>query len=87
MAGTRVKKINVASMTDKLSGENIPTAAFETIVNPELKYRIGRGISSEVPGASDIGAALIFDRALSDTEIKSIYDYFQAYYARRGISI
>ncbi|WNV95045.1 hypothetical protein RRJ51_16880 [Klebsiella pneumoniae] len=81
------KKINVASMTDKLSGENIPKAAFETIVNPELKYRIGRGISSEVPGASDIGAALIFDRALSDAEIKSIYDYFQAYYARRGISI
>ncbi|HFS8316983.1 TPA: hypothetical protein ACH2K1_000695 [Klebsiella pneumoniae] len=81
------KKINVASMTDRLSGENIPTAAFEAIVNPALKYRIGRSNNNEVPGASDIAAALIFDRALSDAEIKAIYDYFQAYYARRGISI
>ena len=64
-----------------------PADTFEAIVNPELKYRIGRNITSEVVDASDIGAALIFDRVLSDTEINSIYEYFKDYYARRGISI
>ena len=64
-----------------------PADTFEAIVNPELKYRIGRNITSEVVEASDIGAALIFDRVLSDTEINSIYEYFKDYYARRGISI
>ena len=64
-----------------------PADTFEAIVNPELKYRIGRNITSEVVEASDIGAALIFDRVLSDTEINSIYKYFKDYYARRGISI
>ena len=49
-----------------------PADTFEAIVNPELKYRIGRNITSEVVDASDIGAALIFDRVLSDTEINSI---------------
>ncbi|MGV5027560.1 Uncharacterised protein [Klebsiella pneumoniae] len=82
------KTISVKDITSNKSGSVTAAGTMESIVTAGLTYRIGRSHNNaEAQGDNAIAAALIFDRALSDAEIKSIYDYFQAYYARRGISI
>ncbi|MDV3043592.1 hypothetical protein NG729_24075, partial [Klebsiella pneumoniae] len=82
------KTISVKDITSNKSSSVTAAGTMESLVTAGLTYRIGRSHNNaEVQGDNAIAAALIFDRALSDAEIKSIYDYFQAYYARRGISI
>ncbi|HGM7056410.1 TPA: hypothetical protein ACKQDY_004698 [Serratia marcescens] len=60
-----------------------PVASF---ANPALTYLIGQSwAEGSAPHLNY--ASLIYDRALSDDEIAQIYQYFQGYYSRRGITI
>ncbi|WP_413702587.1 hypothetical protein [Raoultella ornithinolytica] len=81
------KKLTIWNMTSQKGANVTVPGNAESFVNSALTYRIGRSKTSEVPEASTTAAALIFDRALSDAEIQAIYDYFKAYFARRGINI
>lgn len=81
------KTLTIKDVTSQKGSNVTATGTSESFVNPALSYLIGRGIGNEVPQASSIAAALIFDRALSDGEIAAVYAYFQGYFARRGIVI
>ncbi|HDG1675137.1 TPA: hypothetical protein PFE07_004644, partial [Kluyvera cryocrescens] len=54
----------------------------------DYTYHVGtNGIDASNEGVIYIAAALIFNRAISDEEIKQVYSYFKDYYSRRGITI
>lgn len=56
-------------------------------VDPTLKFKIGHSNSNYKSSPTSIAAAMIYDRALSDAELEGVYQYFKAYFSRRGISI
>ena len=59
--------------------------AYESIL--AQTYRLGSQYNANAKGPVDIGAAMIFSRALSDAELDQIYASARRFYARRGITI
>lgn len=47
----------------------------------------GRGGGQDMVGDKEMAAALIYDRALSDDEITSMYNYLKNYFSNKGIAI
>ena len=63
------------------------SGTVESSANAGLRYRIGRDLTPGASGPCSIGAALIYNRSLSDEELNDVYAYFKGYFSRRAISI
>lgn len=78
-AGDRIAKIMGTSLTATTN-----SALPAMLAQP---YRIGSQYNTGAKGLVDIYAAIIYSRALSDSELDTIYSFVRAFYARRGLTI
>ncbi len=72
-----------AKIWDLTSGAKT-SAAFNGILDlGTLPYRIGSSYGTDGTGAADIACLFIFDVALTDAEIKTLYAFLQGFYLDR----
>ncbi|CAJ1307274.1 hypothetical protein JRT83AECX_JRT83AEC_04880 [Escherichia coli] len=81
------KTLYINDKTSNRSSRHTASGTVESFVNAELHYRIGKNLQTAASGPCSIGAALIYNRSLSDEELNAVYAYFQGYFSRRAISI
>lgn len=81
------KTLYTNDKTRNLFNKATASGTVESFVNAGLHYRIGKNLQSAASDPCSIGAALIYNRSLSDEELNAVYAYFQGYFSRRAISI
>ena len=81
------KTLYVNDKTGNQFKEITASGTVESFVNAGLRYRIGKDLMPGASGPCSIGAALIYNRSLSDEELNDVYAYFKGYFSRRAISI
>lgn len=81
------KTLYTNDKTSSLSNSVTASGTVESFADAALHYRVGKSLQKAASDPCSIGAALIYNRSLSDTELSDVYAYFQGYFARRGISI
>lgn len=76
---------DVVNKTNNLAATNPITALGDISAAP---FRIGSPhVDNEYNQSSEIAAAIIFSRALSNDEVEKVYGFLKGYFARRGIAI
>ncbi|MEL5666316.1 hypothetical protein [Serratia ureilytica] len=78
--------LKAGDMTNDQEKSFIPAFPVTSFANPAKTYLIGQSYNEGSAPHLNY-ASLIYDRALSDDELRQIYQYFQGYYSRRGITI
>ncbi|HGM5304258.1 TPA: hypothetical protein ACKP17_000432 [Serratia marcescens] len=79
-------ELKIGDMTNDQKKSFAPSFPVTSFANPARTYLIGQSYTEGSAPHLNY-ASLIYDRALSDDELRQIYQYFQGYYSRRGITI
>ncbi|HBY0080936.1 TPA: hypothetical protein MIM91_23185 [Klebsiella pneumoniae] len=81
------KTLYTNDKTSNLVSSATASGTVESFADAALHYRIGKSLQSGASDPCSIGAALIYNRSLSDEELNDVYAYFKGYFSRRAISI
>ncbi|WP_142375680.1 hypothetical protein [Klebsiella quasipneumoniae] len=81
------KTLYTNDKTSNLVSSATASGTVESFADAALHYRIGKSLQTAASDPCSIGAALIYNRSLSDEELNAVYAYFQGYFSRRAISI